>query len=799
MNSSPTLTTCFHCGLPVTDKNAVPVNINGALATFCCPGCEAVSLMIQETGLGDYYRFRSQPAMKAEPVKKQQYDIFDNALIQEEFVTCTTNGNETQLTVEGISCAACGWLIEKSLARLEGIKLVAVNVSARRISLRWEPSQLRLSQILIRLDSIGYRALPFQPDQHEISYLNERKQFLMKLGLSGLMSMQVMMLAIGLYFSLFGYIEPDTRQYFHVVSLLLTLPVVTYAAKGFYSSAIKAIKLGSINMDVPISVAIIATFCASAWTTTQGQGEVYFESVCMFVFLLLISRFLEHNARHKAIEIAANMHKVLPISANIMCNGEVSLLPAKLLKPGDVVLVKAGETIPVDAQVISGKSEVNEALLSGEFAPVSKKPQSEVYAGTINLISPLILKVTKPLSQSAVTQILNLQELALATKPHIAQLADRLSRYFVVSVLALAITSGLIWWQLGNPQAFWIAISIMVATCPCALGLATPMSLTCAMAALHRQGILVKRSDALSQLRLADTILFDKTGTLTEGKFSLRHWQNHSSYSDEQLLALAKSLESYSEHPIARAFQQSDVASLEISNVTVVPSLGVEGHWHSKTLRIGQASFALDSSNGADDDAIYLSADFQPLASFYVADALRDDSILAIRQLKGARLEIVSGDNQKTVDDIAEQLNIADKYGRCTPRQKLARLEQLQQHHRVIMVGDGINDGPVLAKADVSVAVANATDLARNAADILLLNQSLTSLVTLRDVANATHNNIRQNLAWALGYNLTALPLAMLGWLTPWMAVIGMSLSSFIVVANAGRLLHRANQIKALN
>ena len=786
-------TPCYHCGQPNDPKHHYETVILGAPRQLCCPGCQAVSQAIVDNGLEDYYQFRTEPALQGDSDISAVLDtlsLYDDPALQEEFVFEQGKHKQIQLTLEGITCAACGWLIEKQLAKVDGIEKIAVNVQARRGVVTWDQQRLSLSQVLGALKKIGYTAMPFQPDQHEASYKKEDKSFLKKLGLAGLMTMQVMMLMAGLYFDLFGNIESETKQYFYWVSLVLTTPVVLYSGSVFYLGALKALSARTVNMDVPVTIAVFGTYIAGIKATLLETGEVYFESICMFIFLLLLSRFLEHRSRHRAAEISANMTQFVPVSATrIESNGELVSCLAKQLNVHDRVIVKPGETVPIDGVIMEGTSNVDESMLSGEFEPVKKRTGDQVFGGTVNQAGIITVQVTKTLKHALVNQIIRLQAEAMGAKPRVAQLADQFSRYFVMAVLLISIATFFYWHVQGNPDAFWISIAVLVATCPCALGLATPSALTCAMANLNRHGILLKRADALEQLNTIDTVALDKTGTLTYGEFAIvRQW--HARPEDtENNLRVAATLESRSEHPIALAFHRSDVKPVE--SVDVIVGAGISGVIDNSQYYIGSKQFCPHHVDDMNINAnVYLFTDDTILAAFQVSDTLRSDAAETLQLLSPRKLILLSGDTQNNVDALTKTLSLDEALGGCSPEQKYKHVQKLQQQHsKVMMLGDGINDAPVLASADVSVAVGGATDVARTAADIILLGDKLLSLSTLFTLSERTRRKIIQNMAWALGYNIVILPFAVSGLLSPWMAVVGMSLSSIIVVSNSTRLL----------
>ena len=785
-------TACYHCGSSNPNK-LYAAKVLHQVRYFCCPGCQAVAEAIVNNGLENYYTFRSELAPKPNENASdiiESLRLFDEKSVTDEFIHQDKQGKEIQLSIAGINCAACGWLIEKQLSKLSGVKKVGVNVMAKRLVVIWDEQELKLSQILQKVQQIGYDAKPFQAEQHEALHQLENKTLLKRLGLAGLMTMQVMMLNLGVFFDWFGHIDSDTKQYFAWISLILSTPVALYSAMGFYLSAYKAVKAMRVNMDVPISFALISIYVSGCYATFTDSGQSYFESLCMFVFLLLISRFLEQNARFKAVQISANLLNHMPSTATLVLKGEYQLVLAKSLVVGQQVLVKTGQIIPIDGKVLQGVGQVNESMLTGEFELVTKHPLDPVYAGTINQVGTLVVEVSQTLKHSLANQINQLQNSALLAKPKIAALADNVAQYFVIFVLLAASLSFAFWYFYAPDKAFWVAISVLIATCPCALGLATPVSLTCAIANLNRQGVLLKRADVLEQINNIDWVALDKTGTLTEGKFAIQTLHNVSELSDSDIYQLAASLEQFSSHPIASVFKQ-DTHLLEVLNAQEIVAQGIIGQIAGVEYRIG-ASRLVELAIPAElqDCSVFLASQGKLLAGFLLSDTVRKDSQALINFCKPRHLALLSGDNQIAVKQLAESLGIGHWHAHLDPQQKLQVIKQAQHSgHKVLMVGDGINDGPVLAQADVAITLGMGTDLAKSSADVILLENALHKIPVLFEVAGKTQRNIKQNMGWAIAYNMLILPLAVIGILSPLAAVIGMSLSSLLVVLNASRLL----------
>ncbi|MCY9823936.1 heavy metal translocating P-type ATPase [Aeromonas media] len=792
------MTGCFHCGEPVPTGSDFTLEIKGIVQPMCCPGCQAVAQTILECGLASYYEHRTAPGIKGELVPSELAALthYDLAEVQQEFVTETGTLREIQLSVEGLTCAACAWLIERHLMGLPGLHYVNVNTTTHRARIKWDPDKLSLSDILKGFAKIGYRAYPFQTHQQEALYAREVRSYMFRMALAGLGSMQVMMCAVALYMDLFISVEEEFMIYFKWISLLLSTPIMIYSAQPFYVGAWRSLKQGHLSMDVSVSLALIGAFVASIWATVFNTGEVYYDSITMFVFFLLLGRLLELRARRKASESSSNLARLVPIMATrIDAEGEHEV-PAKTLRVGDRVRVLAGATLPADGIITLGQASLNEAMLTGEQLPLLKQAGDPVFAGTISTDAPLEIRVNHPIEESRLAQIMRLQDSALDDKPAIAQLADVLSRHFILVLLLIAAAVWTFWHFHAPERAFWVTLSVLVATCPCALSLATPTALTSATAYLTRSGILLRRGHVLDVLTRANRIVMDKTGTLTTGNISLVGVQPLAELGEDECLAIARALEAYSEHPIARAFRSKgadDAVLLAASGVTPVIGHGIEGRIAGKHYRIGSARWLglSDKQNAAQGLAIYLADETGPLARFTLADTVRADAGALIQAFKAAGLQttILTGDSSPQADTVARGLGVDELVKGVTPDGKLAYLKAREAAGDIsIMVGDGINDAPVLAGAHASFAMAGGTDLAKNSADAILLADDLSRLLTARTLALRTRRIIQENFAWSIGYNLLVLPLAASGWLPPYLAAAGMSLSSLIVVTNSMRL-----------
>lgn len=795
---------CFHCDEAVPKGINLTTIIDNINQPMCCIGCQAVSQTIVDNNLTDYYRFRSAPAQKGEvliPEQLQRNEILDDENLQNEFAYYHDGFKETILTIDGISCSACAWLIEMQISKLEGVNKINVNATTQRATVQWQESQVKLSDILSLIDKIGYHGLPFKASTAEKNNNKQAKSFIKRLGISGILMMQVMMIAFGLYFGAFSDMAEHNVMYLRWASFFLTLPIVSYGAFPFYKSAFFALKARQLSMDVPVSIAIILAFMASCWATFTQQGEVYFESVSMFTFLLLIGKFLEFRARSRAADVSANLLKLMPMTATKIEHGIEQFISANYLKTDDIILIKPGETIPADSEIITGTSQINEAMLSGEQLPLKKTTLDNIFAGTINGDGNLTAKVKHNNQESFLSQLIRLSENAQSHKPKLARLSDKIAQYFVALILMVTIATAIYWLNHEPAEAFWITLSVLVVTCPCALALATPTALTCATTQLNREGIMIKSAHVLETMPEVDAISFDKTGTLTTGEFTIVDVKTYGEYSDEvtsegrqQVLAIAAALEAHSAHPLAKAFAPFRDHNQTTTQVVVAPGAGISGEVNHQHYRIGKSSWLLNTNEHSAFSAQCVLMQGETLiAEFYLHDGLREDAKALIDFLHQKNIEtsMLSGDHLQGCNKLQSALKLTNVYANLSAQEKVNVIKQQQASHTVAMVGDGVNDSPVLGAAHLSIAMGSGTDIAKNGADVILLNNKLKGVQTLREVSIRTTRIIKQNYLWAFGYNAIVLPLAVTGHIAPYMAVIGMSASSILVVTNSLRLLKK--------
>ncbi|WLD57307.1 heavy metal translocating P-type ATPase [Salinispirillum sp. LH 10-3-1] len=785
-----TPTACYHCALPVLDNRFQTTLDDGTEAQFCCGGCQAAAQAILYCGLSDYYQWRSagQPVVPLTAHEARLIEQLDHPDVQARFVTNAAGHQSATLQVEGIHCAACIWMIEQHLQQQEGVIAAHLNQSNQRLWLEWQPD-VSLTQLAQGVAQLGYRLRPYRPDAAQQAHERTQKQYILRLIAAGVGSMQVMMNAVALYT---GNIDATSEHIIRWASMLLTLPVIIYAAWPFYHNAWQDVRHGRLGMDVPVAIAIILTFFASALATLTRSGEVYFESLCMFTFFLLLGRFLEFRSRRALVDSGNALDDLIPAFVQRECADQrTETVAVSAVAVGDVLHLLPGERVPLDGVLHSAVAELDESSTTGEYLPRQVQEGDVVRAGSINLGQPMSLRVTRLAGDSSLSTLQRLLARAQREKPNLIAVTDRLAQQFVAVILVLAAVSYTAWLFIDADRAFWIAISVLVVTCPCALSLAAPTVLTVANDRLRRAGFLVTRGHVLDILGKATQVWLDKTGTLTEGQYQRGQLYRHAGAPpDAECLRLAAALELNSEHPIAAAFSDHTPTWYDWDHWEWLPGVGVAGQKNGRTYRLTTRPES-DPNPTDNTQWVRLSVDAEPWLDIELVDALRDDAPHALEQLHTLHLHtgIVSGDPSTHVDWIAKKVQVEDIVKAATPDTKLALLQSLQQSGEcVVMVGDGLNDAAALKGADVSIAMANGTDWSKHQADALILNGRLTTLPLAVRVARRSAQLTRQNVQWATVYNVLAIPLAGVGLVTPWMAAIGMSASSLIVVFNALRV-----------
>ncbi|MEW6023821.1 MAG: heavy metal translocating P-type ATPase [Pseudomonadota bacterium] len=784
---------CFHCGLPLPAQVRWRARVDGAERAMCCPGCAAAAQAIVDAGCADYYATRSGYGATVDSGDASGLALFDTA----------GNSGEGSFTVEGIRCAACVWLIERRIGALPGVIESLLNVSSERLQVRWDPAVCKVSDILRALRAIGYNAYPYDRERHGEQLERARRKLFRQLFVAGLSMMQVMMYAVPVYLADDGTMDADMAALMGWASFVLTLPAVLYSALPFFGGAWRDLRRGLPGMDVPVALGIAAAFIGSTVALVHGAGEVWFDSITMFIFLLLGSRYLELTARRRAARALETLQEGMPASAARMPGYPAArgteLVAASALQPGDVVLVAAGQAAPADGVIIEGETEADLSLLTGESKTRRLAPGDPLPGGAVNVAQAVVLRVEAAARDSTLALLVRLVDKAGQGKPALALWADRVAAWSVAALLVLTVVVFAAWQMIDPARAWPAAIAVLVVTCPCALSLATPTALAAATDRLLRRGVLAVQPHALETLERATHVVFDKTGTLTLGRPVVRDTRSFNGTAPETALALAVALEAGSAHPLAQAIRNAASAPIvDADSIEYTVGQGVEGSIAGERYRLGSAAFVgalverrTPVAPDSEGSAVWLGRQGAWLARFDIADALRPEALDVVRRFEAAGKTVVllSGDESRAAQQVATRLGIRLAAGEQLPQQKLDFVRELQaQGATVAMVGDGINDAAVLRGADVSFAMGGGAALAQLHADCVLLGDSLLPLCEAAGTARRTSRIIRQNLAWASVYNLCAIPLAATGLLSPWLSGAGMAASSAVVVLNALRL-----------
>ena len=824
-----TETRCFHCGLPVPTKVRVQARIENGERAFCCTGCKCVCEAIHKAGLDGFYRRTPEGEVLGPPPEPpKELALYDIDEVQEEYVDSLGETREINLLVEGIHCAACVWLIENALQAMPGVEEARVNLTGRRLKLKWDNGRLKLSQALRHLADIGYAAVPFDPEAAEGSLRRANRALLYRMAFAGFAMMNLLWISIALYS---GADRGEFRGLFHWIGFAIATPTLLYAGYPFYRGAWIGLRGANLTMDLPIAIGASITYLYSLYVTVTGAGDVYWDTVVNFLFVILVGRFLEAASKRQAVASTQRLLDLQPKVATLLRDGEESVVPMRAVKEGETVLVRPGEKIPVDGTVLDGESGVDESMLTGESGSVIKVKGGTVAAGTLNGAGVLQVRVEGLLKNTALGRIVKLVEEAQASKAPIQCIADRVVPWFVAVTLALG-TLTFLWWARSDLEtALMAATAVLIITCPCAFGLATPMAIAVTSGLGARHGILIKNGAVLEGLSSIDHFVFDKTGTLTAGRPAVTSvlgagiaWKQgdgaRSLFQGAQEpgkvelashLSDLAALERFSEHPVAAAVLDLckgagiDFDNRDVGKVQVRPGMGIKGLVDGRHTVAGTSDWmrengvkpdpslkeAVSGIEGAGGSALHLALDGREVMVLGVEDRLREGAARAVAGLreKGIRVTLLTGDRRATAERIARQLGGIQVIAEVLPEDKDRVIADMQRRGgRVAMVGDGVNDAPALVRADVGIAMGSGTDVSIASADIVLMSSDLAKVEQAAGLSRRALRTIRQNIGISIAYNIVMVPLAMAALITPLVAAVSMPLSSLAVIGNSARI-----------
>ena len=801
---------CFHCGLPLDPGFKDRETILDRERAFCCHGCLAVAQSIVAAGLDEYYEYRREKAITADVVPEivRKLGFYDHPDVQKSFVRDHADTREASLLLENIRCAACLWLNERVLRGLDGVIDVELDYASHHARVRWDPSRIKLSEILESIVNIGYVAHPYDATRREELNALQHKRSTERLIFAGVIGMMVMNFAIAGYVMGQGDETGELSLWTRIgrwTSLFGTTALLVYPGQEFFTGAWRDLRNRRLGMDVPIVLGLGFAYFGSIHTTWTQSGEVYYDSIAMFIFLVLLARRIELRGRVRAADALDRVGRIMPRLAVRLENGDEHEVLVTELEPGDRVRVKPGEIVPTDGRLREGCGSFDESLLTGEALPVTRGEGDTVIGGSCNVDQAVIIEIEKSSSDSTISEIHRLLARGMREAPRYAVLAQQAATWFVGAVLIIAAITAGTWLWLDPVSALPNTVAVLIVTCPCALALATPVAAAIGVGRCADAGLLTVRSDAIEVLAKCDVFAFDKTGTLTTGELQVEQVQVFGGLDEDEARCIAAALEAQSEHPIGRALYRSHTGSTDpVGQLRNHVGDGVSGRIDGRHWKIGKPGFVLSAAMPDDrrelierarargQTVIALGNGQDAGALFTLSDQARSGAAALIRELRqhGVRhIALLSGDNQTSVNRFAAELPFDESLGDLRPEDKLRWIRDLQSRgKRVAMTGDGINDAPTLAAADVSISFAHATELAQVSSGLLILGEELEAITTARALAERIRRIIHQNLIWAASYNLLAVPAAALGLIAPWGAAIGMSLSSLLVVANSLRL-----------
>jgi len=791
---------CTHCHLTFDESVMIIEEDQGEKHYFCCRGCEGVYHLLRDEGLDTFYEKLGDQTLQ--PATKIEDDLsrFDLEGFKNKYIKINSDGlNEINLIIEGIHCSACVWLNEKVLHQTDGIIEATINYSNNKAKVVWDEEEIKLSQIIEKIRSIGYNAYPYDASLQEERSIKTRNEYYTRILVGVFTTMNIMWLAIAQYAGYFSGIEAGHRNILTIAEFILATPTLFYSGWIFFRGAYFGLKNRFVNMDLLVSAGALLAYLYSIYAMITGTGEVYFDSVTMIITFVLVGKYLEVLSKKQASDTLDKIIGTMPTEATVVKAGEKALVSLENIVIGDIIELKPGEKVAIDGVLESGSASFDESSLTGENEPIYKQENDTVLSGTLCLDSVIRYRVTKRADESLLHTITELLSDSITKKPYIEQLANTISGYFSLTILTIALLTFVGWyWVNGSFElALITAISVIVIACPCALGLATPMATLIGVSRAAKRGLLFKESRMLETMAKASLLALDKTGTITEGKPSVIDLNSSKGFDPALLLALVHS----SNHPISQGIETYLLATYPnlspptISQIKSIDAKGITANTETQALAGG--NHALMQRLGIQTDfesehTLFLFAiDNQVVATITLQDQIKAGAKETIAQLQqqGLKIVMLTGDHQKSAESIARQVGINTLHHTLLPTDKAVLIDQFHEAGElVVMAGDGINDAVALAKSDIACAMGSGADIAIEVSDVVLLNDSLESLSDAFAISKRTFTAVKQNLGFSILYNMVTVPLAVMGYVTPLIAAISMSLSSLVVVANSTRI-----------
>ena len=786
---------CNHCHLEFSDS----VMIHDGEYRFCCNGCRGIFHLLKDEGLESFYSKMGDTTLAPPTEQFEASSNFDTPAFAERFITKSPEGwQQVSLVIEGIHCAACVWLNEKALHKMPGVIEAHINYTNNKAHITWDGESLKLSSIIDMIRAIGYNAFPYDASLQEVRVNKERKEYYLRMAVATFATMNMMWIAVAQYAGYFSGITQEIKTILNIAEWILATPVLFYSGWVFYRGAYYGLKNKAITMDLLVVTGSSAAYLYSIYITLFEKGEAYFDSVAMIITFVLFGKFLEVLSRKNAADTLDMMSRNIPSQVSIVEGDSIREVNDNEVKVGEILRIRSGERCAIDGVVVSGEGSFDESNLTGESEPIFKRPGDTIISGTTSIDALLYYRATKDFANSTLSHLVNLLENAMAKKPYIEQLANKLSQHFSSTILFLAIATFWVWyfWPHSFDRSLMVGISVIIIACPCALALATPVATLVGLALGVKRGILFKSAAQIETMAKASMIVLDKTGTITQGRPEVVYATVHTDFNPQILYSLTKA----SKHPISRGvaeylerteglFEQN---SLE--EVKEIPARGVVARINEVMIAGGNAllmkdiGIRIDSSS--DKSLFYYAHNGVLSATYELRDLPKERASESIALLKkfGLRVVMLTGDHESAAVRVAREVGIDEVHAHLSPEQKAEFVTSAHNEgHVVVMAGDGVNDLLALARADIGIAMGNGSDIAIEVSDVVLLNDSLVSLVEAFAIGRRTYGLIKQNLGISLLYNSITIPLAMMGYVIPLIAAISMSFSSLLVVGNSMR------------
>ncbi len=787
---------CDHCHLEFSDS----VMIHDGEHRFCCKGCQGIFHLLKDEGLDSFYAKMGETTLVPPTEQFEDSANFDSPAFAEQFITETKEGlKQVSLVIEGIHCAACVWLNEKALHKMEGVIEASINFTTNKARITWDPNVLKLSAIIDMIRAIGYNAFPYDASLQEVRANKERKDYYLRMAVATFATMNIMWVAVAQYAGYFTGITQDIKTILNVAEWFLATPVLFYSGWVFYRGAYYGLKNKTINMDLLVVTGSSLAYLYSIYITVLEKGEAYFDSVSMIITFVLFGKFLEVLSRKNAADTLDVIGKHIPREVSIVEGENIRSVNVNEVKEGDVILIRSGERSAIDGEVVIGEGSFDESNLTGESEPIFKRVGDKIISGTTSIDALIHYRATKDFAHSTLSTLVNLLENAMAQKPSIEQLANRLSQHFSSTILFLAIATfwGWYFWPHSFDRSLMVGISVIIIACPCALALATPVATLVGLGLGAKRGILFKSASMIETMAHATTVVLDKTGTITQGRPEVTDMKSHHPFEIGVLATLVAS----SKHPISRGVMEyldrryDLIETVFIEEIKEIPARGMVGRYQGVVVAGGNAQLmnelGISVESISDKSLFYYAVDKVLVATYELRDLPKAGAKEAIEVLKsmGLRVVMLTGDHEASARRVASEVGISELYAELSPEGKAGFVDTLHiQGDVVVMAGDGVNDLLALAASDIAIAMGSGSDIAIEVSDVVLLNDSLSSLAESFAISRKTYGLIKQNLGISLVYNSITIPLAMMGYVIPLIAAISMSFSSLLVVGNSMRV-----------